>query len=34
MAELDANRWQEWLFVGIYVSFLVIITWLVVVPRK
>ena len=34
MAELDTTHWQEWLFVGGYVSFLVIITWLVVVPRK
>ncbi|MEY3297332.1 MAG: hypothetical protein RLZZ597_592 [Cyanobacteriota bacterium] len=34
MIELDSSRWQEWLFVGGYVSFLVIIAWLAVGPKR
>lgn len=29
---MESSRWQEWIFVAGYVSFLVTVTWLVLRP--
>lgn len=31
---MELNRWQEWVFVAGYISFLVGITWLVLRPTS
>lgn len=31
---MESSRWQEWIFVAGYVSFLVAIAWLVLRPQS